>query len=323
MRLSSASRWRQTSFCRRFHRPFDVDNYNPIFIVNPCERLVELPTPAEALSTSLPARLLPSGVSEEELVNYLANRGEFLREMIALDFRHNCGIVPPQPVAKPVQPRLVTAPVPPTPEPAKEIEIDKESLLTFAINWIASRTGFPASVIAPDSRLRDDLNLDSIKVGELVLLMVKRANRTLKGDPGVLANESLSRLIDTILGQDSRDRPPGDAANSRQIQLPSVPGLAEWVHTFHVASASPIGMEPPKPLTGPPHAPVLMAHVSSDLAELLANVPHAFVMVEHEIVTAREDLAEVTRDEFAALQQTIAPARQTSSLANLIRPVAL
>ena len=224
-------------FAHRFHRPFDVDNYNPIFIVNPCERPVELPTPAEALSTSLPARLLPSGVSEDELVNYLANRGEFLREMIALDFRHNGGIVPPQPVAKPVQPRLVTAPVPPAPEPTKEIEIDKESLLTFAINWIASRTGFPASGIAPDNRLRDDLNLDSIKVGELVLLMVKRANRTLKGDHGVLANESLSRLIDAILEQDSRDRPPGDAADSRQIQLPSVPGLAEWVHTFHVASA--------------------------------------------------------------------------------------
>ena len=77
-------------------------------------------------------------------------------------------------------------------------------------------------------------------------------------------------------------------------------------------------MQPPKPLTGPPPAPILMAHVSTDLAELLANVPHAFVMVEHETVTVREDLAEVTQDEFAALQQTIAPARRTSCLANLI-----
>jgi hypothetical protein len=188
-------------------------------------------------------------------------------------------------VAKPVQPRLVTAPVPPAPEPTKEIEIDKESLLTFAIHWIASRTGFPASVFAPDNRLHSGRR------------------------PAVLANESLSRLIDAILEQDSRNRPPGDAADSRQIQLPSVPGLAEWDRTFPYRLSSRsnrYGASEASYSTAPP-ATVLMAHVSTDLAELLANVPHAFVMVEHETVTAGEDLAEVTRDEFAALLANYRP----------------
>jgi acyl transferase domain-containing protein len=38
-------------FAFRFPRPFDVENYNPIFIVNPCERPVEPPTPVEPHST--------------------------------------------------------------------------------------------------------------------------------------------------------------------------------------------------------------------------------------------------------------------------------
>jgi enediyne polyketide synthase len=237
-------------FAHRFHLPFDVDNYNPIFIVNPCERPVELPGLAVLPSTSVPARLLPSGVSEGELANYLANRGDFLRELIALDFRHSGGIVAPPPlIAKPIQPPPAKAPVPSPLEPPKETPLDKDSLLTFAVNWIAKRTGFPASVIAPDKRLRDNLNLDSIKVGELVVLMAKRANRSLSGDPAALANATLTNLVETVLQQESSDRPNGAATDSRQIQLQSVIGLGEWVRVFRMGSApAPIGVETPQPL---------------------------------------------------------------------------
>jgi enediyne polyketide synthase len=236
-------------FANRFHRPFEIDNYHPVFITNPCERPVELTTPVERLSSSLPSALLPEGADPNQLSDYLANRGGYLRDLIALDFRHNGGTAPRQPPAKTVNLTPPKPPVQPTQEPAKEAAYDKESLLAFAINWIAKRTGFPASVIAPDKRLRDDLNLDSIKVGELVVLMAKQANRSPKGDPAALANATLTVLVETLLQQESSDAPQGTATESRQIQLQSVAGLGEWVRTFRMAPAPAlIGAETAKPL---------------------------------------------------------------------------
>jgi acyl-CoA thioesterase FadM len=52
--------------------------------------------------------------------------------------------------------------------------------------------------------------------------------------------------------------------------------------------------------------------------ELLAKVPHALEMVEHESGTAAEDFPEISRDEIVALRQATAPARQPSALANLL-----
>jgi acyl transferase domain-containing protein len=236
-------------FTHRFHRPFDVENYHPLFIVNPCERPVVLTTPVEPLSSALPAELLPAGLNGRQLSDYLANRGDYLRDLIALDFRHNGGITPAQPAPKLSQPTPVKLPAPPAQESVTEAALDKESLLTFAINWIAKRTGFPASIIAPDKRLRDDLNLDSIKVGELVVLMAKQAHRNPKGDPAALANATLTVLVETLLQQESSEAPQGTATESRQIQLQSVAGLGEWVRTFRMAPAPAlISAETPQPL---------------------------------------------------------------------------
>lgn len=81
-------------FALRFHRPFDVENYHPVFIVNPCERPVELAAPVEPLSSAFPAGLLPAGTDPQQLSGYLANRADSLRELIALDFRHHGGAAP-------------------------------------------------------------------------------------------------------------------------------------------------------------------------------------------------------------------------------------
>ena len=194
-------------FAHRFHRPFDVDNYHPIFITNPCERPVELTQPVEQLSFSqTPAKST---------------------------------------LSKPAQ---ITAKIAPEPS-KKEIANDNASLLAFSIEWISKRTGFPKSVITPDKRLRDDLNLDSIKVGELVVLMAKRANRSPKGDPAALANATLTMLVETMLQQEPLDAAKPTATDSREIQLQSVAGLGEWVRTFLIAASPvPIGAEIQQPL---------------------------------------------------------------------------
>jgi enediyne polyketide synthase len=195
----------ESLFTHRFHRPFEVENYHPIFIINPCERPV-----------TLDVERLP----------------EFGSGVLSAS----------------VPERRPTAPVPVSP-PIAAAASDRESLLTFAVTWIAKRTGYPESVITPDKRLRDDLNLDSIKVGELVVLMAKQANRSPKGDPAALANATLTVVVETLLQQEPSDALQAAAAESRQIQLQSVAGLGEWVRTFRMAPApAPIGAETPQPL---------------------------------------------------------------------------
>ena len=49
----------------------------------------------------------------------------------------------------------------------------KEDYVDFAIGWISKRTGIPADRIKPEMKLRDDLNLDSIRSGELVIVLAK------------------------------------------------------------------------------------------------------------------------------------------------------
>ena len=267
-------------FAHRFHRPFDVEDYNPIFITNPCERPVELKA-AKPLSSSLPSTLLPAGADPDQWREYLANRGDFLRDLIALDFRHNGGAALPQPPAKAARStpagtfpsasiREIRSSIPES-KPDGGTTSDHQSLLAFAINWIAKRTGFPKSVIAPDKRLRDDLNLDSIKVGELVVLMTRQANRTPKGDPAALANATLTVLVETLLREESLDASQGAAQDGRQNQLQSVAGLGEWVRTFRIIPAPVlIGEEMPQPLPASGTV-VMVGEVKSPRAKTIAE----------------------------------------------------
>ena len=198
-------------FAHRFHRPFDPENYHPVFITNPCERPVTLDVERLA-SFGVPASAGPDRLKAE---------------------LQTAQTVPPPAAA--------------TPDAAN----DKDSLLTFAINWIAKRTGFPPSVIGPDKRLRDDLNLDSIKVGELVVLLARQASRSFKGDPTAFANATPRLLVDALLAQESEGAAQTAGAAVPKLDALPVAGLGDWVHTFRMAHApAPIATEPPRPALG-------------------------------------------------------------------------
>lgn len=158
-------------FEHRFHRPFDVEHYEPTFIVNPCERPVDL--------------------------------GQ--REAPATAARPAAGHAPDS----------------------------REALLAFTVDWIARRTGFPPSAITPDQRLRDDLQLDSIKVGELVVLLTRKLGHRFDADPTSVANARIAELVDAIVGQ---SRPPEEAARAAVPGPAAAPadGLAEWIRTFRM-----------------------------------------------------------------------------------------
>ncbi len=63
---------------------------------------------------------------------------------------------------------------------------------------VSRMTGFPIDSISLDHRLLDDLNLDSIKAGELVAKAVRLYHAPGAIDPSTLANSSLKEIYDLI-----------------------------------------------------------------------------------------------------------------------------
>jgi enediyne polyketide synthase len=76
-------------------------------------------------------------------------------------------------------------------------DLDLE-LNQFLVRQAAERTGFPESSITLKSKLLDDLNMDSIKGGELVAAVALKFNVADKIDPSMLANASLEEIADSI-----------------------------------------------------------------------------------------------------------------------------
>ncbi|WP_298036314.1 type I polyketide synthase [uncultured Desulfuromonas sp.] len=192
-------------FAERFSRPFDYRDYRPELLVNPCERPVPEPETPLALSGGLPAGLLPADGDPAIFSDYLQRRGEFLSDLIALDFKHQSGDQPVRPAASPGK----AAKAPAAATKTEPEVVDQESALQMAIDWIVQRTGFSPEFVQSEKRLRDDLNLDSIKAGELVLTLSRAMGKQAPLDPGVLANASIVDLV-TELGGHQQAAQEGD-----------------------------------------------------------------------------------------------------------------
>src|SRR5579864_1712496 len=79
-------------FAHRFHRPFNAEAYNPVFIVNPCERPPkgpELLAPNQPPTS--PASLVSHDASHEDFADHDTHRGAYLRELFAADYGHDNG----------------------------------------------------------------------------------------------------------------------------------------------------------------------------------------------------------------------------------------
>lgn len=124
----------------------------------------------------------------------------------------------------------------------------ENSLLAFAVAWIARRAGFSTAQVRKEQRLRDDLGLDSIKAGELVLQLSQEAGRPFVGDPASLANSRLSEVVGTILKPPGAIEEPAASAFGNRIAT-GRPGGKGWVRTFGISlRPDPVGMGQPAPL---------------------------------------------------------------------------
>lgn len=172
------------------------------FITNMCETGVESDVSAcigidePDRPESHPALTRLTGLTAEQISAYLQQRGDFLAQVIQADLRSN-----------PVVP-LSTAgagnPEPVIPSPSSAAAADQRTAVPSHFTngdlskqmqaLVSEITGFAVETIAMQSRLLDDLNLDSIKAGDLLAKMARLAGVKWPDDPAVLANASLSEI---------------------------------------------------------------------------------------------------------------------------------
>jgi acyl transferase domain-containing protein/NAD(P)-dependent dehydrogenase (short-subunit alcohol dehydrogenase family)/acyl-CoA thioesterase FadM len=176
-----------TLFENRLIRPF-VPAGQKKFVVNPCETLprtdaddaAEAPLPVDDVHAVLAEAF--NGVPEALVSRYLTSRGTFLNRVVQADLAFW------NPDAHP----LAAAAGPPTAEAAGRSAAAIQEVL-FEI--VAEVTGFSADSLSRESRLLDDLNLDSIKAGDLISRFSTTCGVAFP-DPALLANAALGELAD-------------------------------------------------------------------------------------------------------------------------------
>lgn len=191
----------------RLVRPF-VPASQRVFIDNPCERpfapvgyAATSATPFSPVVGTLESTLLEaSGIGVEEFEDYLRQRGGFLADVVNSDLRslspdHRAGLTARRPVhSSDSDSRSFPSPAP-VHGPAETSVRRLDSLMT---KLVAERTGFPEESISLDSRLLDDLNLDSIKAGELIASAAKEVGAAGRVDPAGLANTTLAEIVNAL-----------------------------------------------------------------------------------------------------------------------------
>ncbi len=124
---------------------------------------------------------------------------------------------------------------------------EHDRILASIQDWIVSRTGFSPEVVTAELRLRDDLNLDSIKATELIQTLIERWRLPGWPDPG-WENATIDELATVAAAALGRTTKPGLAA-VLPARLEGLEPGGDWVRRFIVEPRkSPLEREPPVPL---------------------------------------------------------------------------
>jgi acyl transferase domain-containing protein/NADP-dependent 3-hydroxy acid dehydrogenase YdfG/acyl-CoA thioesterase FadM/acyl carrier protein len=184
-------------FSERLIKPF-ISPYERVFIDNPCERPFVLDEVVQEVIREPSPGMIEQAIletahfSEEELKTYLAARAPFLAEVIQADLTYSS--------AERLQPRALPRL---TPAAVKEKQAPRppstgDSVASILFNLIGEITGFPRESLKLEMRILDDLNLDSIKAGDLIARLASKTGA--RGDLAAarLNNATLAEVIKTI-----------------------------------------------------------------------------------------------------------------------------
>ncbi|MEO0373277.1 MAG: SDR family NAD(P)-dependent oxidoreductase [Cyanobacteria bacterium P01_A01_bin.17] len=216
----------------RLVRPF-VPSSARVFIENPIEKPFQIspeqvsPMPAEPNSVS-PSVNSQEQVSWDLLSTYISQRGKFLTEIIKADVQ-SLPLMPPlshgngsgysngngngngngsgysngngssngngHGASNGSMPSLLPPSQPPVQQEATR---PAETVEDFLVTFIVQQTGFPRNSINLTTKLLDDLNLDSIKEGEVIAAVTQTFNVAGKVDPASMANATIQEIAEAI-----------------------------------------------------------------------------------------------------------------------------
>jgi acyl carrier protein len=139
-----------------------------------------------------------TGVAVGELSEYLDRRGKFLAAVVRADLE-TLGQWTGTPLPAGREPAEPGAALPEIEEAAAAAEdVSEASIYDTLLSGIEQLTGFPPETMAPEMRLIDDLNLDSIKAADLIASVSKRLGIAGEMDPGKFANATLREIADVL-----------------------------------------------------------------------------------------------------------------------------
>ena len=188
----------QTLYDRRMVRPF-VAPEDRKFIVNYCE--TPLPDADSACYASAP---LPAGgewladqigIPPSDLDAYLQRRGRFLGRVIRADLEMPSARGATRQAIAPSRSPQSSPPVRNT--PMRKVRGNGD-LKNHLFELVHQATGFAPDTLDTRLRLLDDLNLDSIKAGDLLVKLASAAGVRWPDDPAVLANASLAEILAAV-----------------------------------------------------------------------------------------------------------------------------
>ncbi|THB80463.1 MAG: SDR family NAD(P)-dependent oxidoreductase [Desulfobacteraceae bacterium] len=319
-------------YAGRLIRPF-VPASDRTFIENPCEKKFEpqhagqdLPDPdtdtyryeTGAIDDDLSLLTGITGLNRTQLANYLDVRKDFITDVIRSDIKHTGILGKPGGSADPSESSqaLDTA----TDTPVSD-EADPSAVQSTLYSLIHEVTGFPQESLDPGMKLLDDLNLDSIKAGDIIAKTARSVGYEGDLESLDLANAALAEVV-ALLEQSGS--PPVSAADIRKTlyeHASRVTGYPqdileqdhlleqdlnigeEKLHRIIQSTASDLGVEASLDL-----AP-LLARTMDQIAGILERVVHEQQPHHHEALPnepdswIREFKTELVERPFVPMQQ--------------------
>ena len=181
------------------------------FVVNPCENLPrsegEKPPGKDTEASGVRSFFSDAfeGVPEDLANRYWESRGQFVKEIVKTDFAFF------EPGSRPMKTDVDKK------REAGAEENSQEALQALLFQLVSETTGFSPETLSRESRLLDDLNLDSIKAGDLIARFSQKCGVAFP-DPAMLANSMLGEMIDAVL------RLKGDRKTAEKTRADQPPG---------------------------------------------------------------------------------------------------